>query len=44
LKINTDLGEGAVPSVTVQATVEAVAEPQASAALAPAVGQASTTP
>lgn len=43
LKISTDLGEGAVPSVTVQATVEAVAEPQASAALAPA-GKASTTP
>ena len=34
LKILTDLGEGAVPSVTVQATVEAVAEPQSSAALA----------
>lgn len=45
LKIATDLGDGAVPSVTVQATVEAVAEPQASAALAPvAVGQASATP
>ncbi len=45
LKISTDLGEGAVPSVTVQATVEAVAEPQASAALTPAaVGQAATTP
>jgi len=44
LKIATDLGEGAVPSVTVQATVEAVAEPQASAALAPAVGRASAKP
>jgi hypothetical protein len=40
LKISTDLGEGAVPSVTVQATVEAVAEPQASAALAPTNGRA----
>jgi len=44
LKISTDLGEGAVPSVTVQATVEAIAEPQASAALAPANGQAATLP
>lgn len=45
LKISTDLGEGAVPSVTVQVTVEAMAEPEASAALAPAaVGQAATTP
>ena len=44
LKILTDLGEGAVPSVTVQAVVEAVAEPQASAALAPANGQAATLP
>ena len=44
LKISTDLGEGAVPSVTVQATVEAVPEPQASAAVAPANGQAATLP
>jgi len=44
LKISTDLGEGAVPSVTVQATVEALAEPQASASVAPANGQAATLP
>jgi len=45
LKISTDLGDGAVPSVTVQATVEAIPEPQASAALTPATGgQAATTP
>jgi hypothetical protein len=44
LKISTDLGEGAVPSVTVQATVEALAEPQASASVTPANGQAATLP
>jgi len=42
LKIATDLGDGAVPSVTVQATVEAAAgEPQASTA---AFGKTATLP
>ncbi|MFO0424340.1 MAG: DUF1573 domain-containing protein [Planctomycetia bacterium] len=49
LKISTDLGEGAVPTVTVQATVEpAAAEPQASGQaglVRPAtVGQTATLP
>ena len=44
LRISTDLGEGAVPSVTVQATVEAIPEPQASASLTPANGPTATLP
>ena len=49
LKISTDLGEGAVPTVTVQATIEpAAAEPQASGQAGrvrpAAVGQTATLP